>query len=102
MAFMAAPVAATIACFFLPRWISRIIVILDVLWVALLLAIFSGCNPEGPAWGKDNFAVVFTLVSASPLLYEAFWQIRKRFRTQPTSGGDSSPRAGAGIGSPQK
>jgi uncharacterized membrane protein len=93
IAFMAVPVVAAIGCFVLPRWISRIIVILDALWVTLLLAIFSGCNPEGPAWGKDNFTVVFTVISALPLLYEVFWWTRKIFKPQPTSAGDVATRA---------
>jgi hypothetical protein len=82
-AVLIVPVLAAVACFLLPRSVSRVIVVLDAGWVGFNLCILGGCNPEGPVWMQEHWdpsLLWFVAAAAAPLLYEAIWKIRKLLR----------------------
>ena len=86
--FVAVPIVVTIACFIVPRWLSGLIVSLDLIWVVFLLAVLSGCNPEGQrVWEQDPNCLWLILASAAPLLFEVYWRIRKHNAGEQAAGG---------------
>ena len=63
------PVIGTLILPFCPRPIAIAILILDSIWVALIVAVVSFFNPEGPSWAPDTF--LLATVAALPLLFSA-------------------------------
>jgi hypothetical protein len=74
---MIVPVLATIVCAIVPRWISFVIVVFDAIWVSWLIGVFTWWNPEGVMWLRDPSTILFTFISALPILFELIRTIIK-------------------------
>ena len=76
------PIIGTVILPFCPRPVAIAILVLDSIWVALIVAVVSFFNPEGPSWAPDT--LLLAAVAALPLLFSAFrlaWRIiRTRYK----------------------